>query len=300
MYRIVFLMQFIIFTFDFQTAVYYIHFTMKEDPGYPSIIYGTAWKEDQTKNLVLQALESGYRALDTANQRKHYNERSAGDAVQEWLKKGNSRTDIFLQSKFTHVSGQDSRLPYNPGDPVKQQVIDSFESSLKNFHTDFLDSYLIHGPSSPSTLTKEDIEIWKTMEELHSSGRIRSIGISNVNLNQLKFLYNIAEIKPMSVQNRCFAVRGWDRDIRNYCLDNNIHYQGFSLLTANRHIFQHPLISSIAERSNKSEAQVVFRFSMNLGMTVLTGTTDTGHMEQDLDLNDIDISADEMKIIEGM
>ena len=272
----------------------------KDIKQYPSIIYGTAWKEEKTKDLVLQALESGFRGIDSANQRKHYNEAGAGEAVYEWMQRGNSRSDLFLQSKFTHISGQDSRLPYNKNDPIKKQVLDSFESSLAHYHTDYLDSYLIHGPSSAYILTDEDLVVWKTMEELHRSGRVLSIGISNINLNQLMLLMQSAEVKPASVQNRCYAVRGWDASVRNYCMKNGIHYQGFSLLTANPQILNHPLVHNIANNSGKSEAQVVFRLSYHMGITVLTGTTDRTHMIQDLDVSDIEISDEELKILEGM
>jgi diketogulonate reductase-like aldo/keto reductase len=267
---------------------------------YPSIIYGTAWKEEHTKDLVSQALDLGFRAVDSANQRKHYHESGAGEAVHEWIQKGNSRSDLFLQSKFTHIAGQDHRLPYNKNDPIEKQVLDSFEGSLSHYHTDYLDSYLIHGPSSPYTLTETDMRVWKMMEKLYTSGRILSIGISNINLSHLKYLCESAAVKPMTVQNRCFAVRKWDADIRNYCRENGIRYQGFSLLTANPHILQHPLVHSLAYRENKTEAQVILRFSMILGMTVLTGTTDTMHMKQDLDVSDIQLSEDEIKILEGI
>lgn len=263
----------------------------------PAIIYGTAWKEDRTKNLVEQALNLGYRGIDTANQRKHYNEALAGEAVQNWIKKGNDRSELFIQSKFTHIAGQDHRLPYNPSDKIEDQVKQSFESTLSHFAADFLDSYLIHGPSSPFTINEEDWKVWKTLELLYSTGKTKAIGISNTGIKQLKMLYEKSEIKPMIVQNRCYANTLWDREVREFCTKNEIMYQGFSLLTANPHILQHPVVENIAARHNKTRAQVIFRLSELLGITPLTGTTSAKHMEEDQNFSDIDIRENEFKLL---
>ena len=265
---------------------------------YPVIIYGTAWKEERTQELVSQALALGFRAIDSANQRKHYWEQASGTAVAEWVKKGNDRKQLFLQSKFTHLGGQDHRLPYNPQHSYRTQVLQSFESSLSHYNTDYLDSYLIHGPNSPFEITTEDIEIWQTMEELQKTGKIKSIGISNVNIRQLRQLYDLAEIKPASVQNRCYAARQWDSEIRKYCKDHGIHYQGFSLLTANPQLFSHPIINSISKKQNKTPAQVILAFAQKSGMTVLSGTTDPGHMQQDLQIETIQFSQNELETLE--
>ena len=132
-----------------------------------SLIYGTAWKEDETRRLVGLALAAGFRAIDTANQRKHYAEAAVGDALADAYAAGIvRREDLFLQSKFTHLGGQDHRLPYDPRAPVAVQVRQSFESSLKHLHTDRLDSYVLHGPYYRGGLGPEDWEVWAASEEL--------------------------------------------------------------------------------------------------------------------------------------
>ena len=94
----------------------------------------------------------------------------------------------------------------------------------------------------------------------------------------------MAQVLPHFVQNRCYAVRGWDREVREFCQANGSHYQGFSLLTANRQVLAHPKVIQIAERHGRTVAQIVFRFAMAIGMIPLTGTTDADHMRADLDV----------------
>ena len=126
------------------------------------------------------------------------------------------------------------------------------------------------------------------------------IGISNVNHLQLAELVEKAEIKPMVVQNRCFASRGWDREVRKICKKNRIMYQGFSLLTANPAVLLHPPIGEIAQRLEVQPPQVVFRFAMQVGMVPLTGTTRLQHMTQDLAVDGIKLTDDEVNFIESV
>ncbi|QXD33625.1 aldo/keto reductase [Candidatus Pelagisphaera phototrophica] len=119
----------------------------------PPIIYGTAWKENKTAKLVMQAVKAGFRAIDTANQKRHYREDYAGDALLELKKEGIAREDLFLQSKYTYQRGHDHRLPFDPHSDYETQVRASFASTLENLHTDYLDSYILHGPSESEGLT---------------------------------------------------------------------------------------------------------------------------------------------------
>src|SRR5580698_7296699 len=114
----------------------------------PRFLYGTAWKEDQTKRLTELALQQGFRGIDTANQRRHYHEAAVGQAIAAAIESGLVvRDDLFVQTKFTFRRGQDSRLPYDPNAPIPVQVEQSFASSLKQLRTERIDSYLLHGPT---------------------------------------------------------------------------------------------------------------------------------------------------------
>lgn len=266
----------------------------------PSLIYGTAWKEEATTELAKTALSSGFRGIDTANQPKHYQEALVGEALQYLFQQGLRREDLFLQTKFTPVDGQDERVPYDPTANLKMQVWQSFEYSLTNLHTNYVDSYLLHGPYSSHGLGEEDWEVWAAMEEIYQSGKAKRIGISNVNRKQMELLLEKSQIKPMVVQNRCYASRGWDKSVRDFCKDNNIVYQGFSLLTANSFVLKNSQVKKIADRYGKSIPQVIFRFAIQVGMTPLTGTRSSQHMNEDLQIFDFELTEDEMSFIEAL
>jgi diketogulonate reductase-like aldo/keto reductase len=120
------------------------------------------------------------------------------------------------------------------------------------------------------------------MEAIYDNGRARLLGISNVTLEQLERLCQEARIRPSFVQNRCYAVRGWDRQVREFCAANQIVYQGFSLLTANRDAMASRELAQIAQRHGRTTAQIIFRFALEMGMIPLTGTTNAAHMQADL------------------
>jgi diketogulonate reductase-like aldo/keto reductase len=215
-------------------------------------------------------------------------------------KEGISRDSLFLQTKFTPVDGHDHRIPYDPAGDLATQVAQSFAGSLENLHTDYVDSYLLHGPYSMVGLSESDWQVWHAIEEIYQSGQARMIGVSNVNIGQLMTLVEKASIKPMAVQNRCFAHQGWDRTVREFCRANNIIYQGFSLLTANGFVLQHPMVERIAQRLEKTPAQVVFRYALQAGMVPLTGTTNEQHMKEDLQVRDFELAADDLSVIDSI
>ncbi len=112
----------------------------------PSFMYGTAWKKEATTELVQLAVTSGFRAIDTANQLIHYQEALVGEALRALEKTGIERDALFLQTKFTSVSGQGGRTPYDPVADPATQVRQSFDSSLAHLGTDYVDSYVLHAP----------------------------------------------------------------------------------------------------------------------------------------------------------
>jgi len=274
---------------------------MLSNMAIPAFLYGTAWKEERTAPLVRAAVQAGFRGIDTANQRRHYFEQAVGDALEELYQDGRlTRRDLFLQTKFTYAGGQDHRLPYDPQADFPTQVRQSFASSLQHLRTDSLDSYILHGPSVARGLSDADYQVWKEMEALCREGKTTFIGVSNVSLGQLRMLVQAAEIPPRFVQNRCFAVTQWDRDVREFCAAQNIIYQGFSLLTANPQLFREPDMIKLARRHQKTVAQVIFRFAQQVGMLPLTGTTDDGHMREDLESSTFQLAEDEVRLIEGL
>jgi diketogulonate reductase-like aldo/keto reductase len=264
----------------------------------PFFMYGTAWKKEATTGLVLQAIEAGFTAIDTANQLIHYDEARVGEALLQSAKRGMTRDTLFLQTKFTPINGQDHRLPYDARASITTQVQQSFAGSLTHLHTDYLDSYVLHGPYSRRGLGAEDWEVWAALESLYDAGKTRMIGVSNVTADQLTLLCMKAKHKPMVVQNRCYAAFGWDKEVREICRTQHIMYQGFSLLTANREVFVNPEIRAMAVRYEATLAQLIFRFAMQVGMLPLTGTTNPQHMKEDLQSDRFTLLTEEIRQIE--
>jgi diketogulonate reductase-like aldo/keto reductase len=264
----------------------------------PSIMYGTAWKEERTQALTSEAIACGFRAIDTANQRKHYVEAGVGAATGAAVAAGSvTREQLFLQTKFTDRRGQDHRLPYDPDADLATQVHQSIDSSLEHLGVARIDSYLLHSPSRAFGLGEADWQTWRAMEEAARAGRVGLLGVSNISFEQLARLAEGAKIAPAFVQNRCFARNRWDADIRSLCRTHDIVYQGFSLLTANWQELSSPRAIAVAQRHGKTVPQVTFRFALDLGMLPLTGTADRLHMRQDLDIFDFDLSDEDRDIM---
>ena len=267
----------------------------------PAFLYGTAWKEDRTAALVELALRVGFRGIDTANQRRHYFEAGVGEGLAAaYRARVVTRADLFLQTKFTFLPGQDHRLPYDPAASISVQVQQSMASSLKHLGTDYVDSYVLHGPASGSGWTVADAQAWDVMTKERDAGRTRLLGVSNVSLRHLEQMMGLHSSLPAFVQNRCYARLGWDREVRAFCREHGIVYQGFSLLTANAEVLRHPMVGEIATRAGRSPAQIVFAFARAMGMLPLTGTSSAQHMEQDLVSSQIALSPEAVLAIESI
>ena len=267
----------------------------------PDFLYGTAWKEERTQSLVELALSAGFRGIDTANQRRHYFEEAVGQGLAAAYRAGIvTREDLFLQTKFTYQRGQDHRLPYDPAASFSIQVAQSMASSLENLGTDHVDSYLLHGPSSIEDWTDDDYEVWEAMVRERNAGRTRLLGVSNISVAQIEQMTAVHSEAPAFVQNRCYARLGWDRDMRSFCRERKIVYQGFSLLTANKDVLRNPVVTSLAVEKNATPEQIVFAFARAAGMLPLTGTSNAEHMKQDLASALLDLTADEVRTLENL
>lgn len=270
------------------------------DGSIPDFLYGTAWKEQRTAALTELALRAGFRGIDTANQRRHYLEAGVGEGLSASYRAGIvSRADLFLQTKFTYQRGQDHRLPYDPAAPLASQVAQSLASSLEHLGADYVDSYVLHGPSS-AEWGDADAEVWEAMRKQRDAGRTRLLGVSNISLQHLEQMAATSAEYPALVQNRCFARFGWDREVRSFCDQHSIIYQGFSLLTANPEILQHRPFADFAASVHATPAQVVFSFARAIEIVPLTGTASPEHMREDLASLELKLAPDVVRAIESI
>lgn len=247
----------------------------------PKILYGTAWKKEHTAALVFKAIKQGFKGIDTACQPKHYFEPGVGQALKELQAIGIVRDELFLQTKFTPINGQEpNSIPYDPNDSLHEQVMTSFAVSKKNLGTDYLNSLVLH---SPLDTHKDTMNVWRAMEDIYHQQGAKQLGISNCyQLEQLQHLYDDAHVKPSVLQNRFYKQSNFDKELRLFCKENNIVYQSFWTLTANPSLLQSQTIVDISLALNKTPAQVLFRYLTQVGVVPLTGTTSDVHMAEDL------------------
>jgi len=265
----------------------------------PKIIYGTAWKKERTIALVETALKSGFRGVDTACQPKHYSEALVGKALLNMQHEGIKREDVFIQTKFTPVSGQDpDDIPYDASSTLTEQVKQSFTVSKQNLHTDYIDSLVLHSPYN----SYEDLmEAWHTMEIFVQNGEVGQLGISNCySLEVLQYLFESADIKPAVVQNHFHVKDDYDKKIRQWCDENDVVYQSFWSLTASPDIIKGETLGVISQKYDVAPAEIWFAFLREKGIVPLVGTSSAQHMLEDLSSLDLSLSTDEVEQIQSL
>ncbi|TIA42397.1 Aldo/keto reductase [Aureobasidium pullulans] len=248
------------------------------------MLYGTAWKKERTTALVTQALQTGFLAVDTAAQPKHYQEHLVGKGVRTFLSGSNlTRGELYLQTKYTSTNGQDpNNLPYDPSTSITEQVKASVASSLHNLrHTEdvedsYIDCLVLH---SPLPNIQQTMEAWDAMASFVPA-KVHSLGISNTSLPILEYIWDNSNVKPKVVQNRFYAATGWDIGLREFCKENSIEYQSFWTLTGNPKFLGIPLVTRAAEEIGVSVEVAIYALVQGLGITPINGTT--SHIETDI------------------
>jgi len=289
----------------------------------PKFIYGSERKYENTSFSIQEAVDVGFRAIDTANCCA-YSEPKVGVALEELYSQGYKRSDFWLQSKFTFMYPWFLEMIESPSEPeeaswfevpgydheldLKEQINQSFNNSLAHLHTDYLDSYILHGSFelSSSTLHAKDVEAWRVIEELYKSGRVRAIGVSNYSLEQISDLTKIAEIKPMVLQNH-FGIgllkeydmhfHEWTREeaeMLRFCKQNNIEYQGIGNTISEEKL---DAVAKIAVANDVSMKQVAFRFAYQSGVVPLTGTQNKEHIQENIDIFGFELTEEEVQTL---
>ncbi|KYK55694.1 aldo-keto reductase [Drechmeria coniospora] len=251
----------------------------------PKLVYGTAWKKERTADLVYAALKAGFRALDTAAQPKHYDERGAGEGVRRAVAQGIvDRAQLFVQTKFTSPAGQNETTPYDLDASLVDKVHQSVRSSLAHFTLDgedpYLDCLVLH---SPMETMEETVTVWRTLES-YTPHKIRNLGLSNTTLAILQQLHGTVARKPAVVQNRFYDGTGYEVPLRSFCRDENIVFQSFWTIGANPSLARSEPVRQVAAKAAVEAVAAYYSLVLGLGgVTILDGTTDEVHMKDDLD-----------------
>ena len=272
----------------------------------PLIGLGTSLSKGQDlENAVRIALDNGYRLFDTAEFYK--NEEAVGNAIDEYIKKGKvKREDIFIITK----------LPvYGQREPER-----FIEGSLNKLKVDYIDLYLIHNPMAFMKADDKDAikvddkgtwlpdlsvdfkETWKVLEDFYNKGKLKSIGISNFNKDQIKELWDSATVKPQNLQVECHIYLPQD-DLVDYCKSLGISLTSYGSLgspkrpgMANRGIpLLHPLVKELAEKYNKTPAQILLKQLIQRGISVIPKSSNEARIKENIDISDFELSQDEME-----
>jgi diketogulonate reductase-like aldo/keto reductase len=249
----------------------------------PCIGFGT-WQTpngDVAVSSVLSALQAGYRHIDTAQ--GYGNEESVGTAVK---KSGIDRKEIFITSKL------------NNSEHGYQKTLDAFEETMKKLDMDYIDLFLIHWPNPIAFRNhwqEANAGTWKAFEELYNAGRIRSIGISNFHPHHIEELMKTATIAPMVNQIRLCPGDTQD-EVVDYCRSRNILLEAYSPLGVGK-ILDVPEMQMLAEKYEKSIAQICIRWSLQRGYLPLPKSVTPARIKENAEVFDFELSADDVQLI---
>jgi len=259
----------------------------------PSIGIGTftVKTEEKVASILDSALKAGYRLIDTASVYK--NESHIGKVLPELLEANNlKRKDVFITSKLS------------PKDLDGERAQTAFYASLEKLGLDYIDLYLIHWPGRQGIKTEDPRnynfrkDAWCALEKIYlETDKMRSLGVSNFCVNHLKQLQDYGETVPAVLQSE-FHPDYLSLDVRNYCHDNNIHFQAYSSLGQGR-LINDDRFQSLAAKYDKTIPQLLLRWGLQHNCSVLPKSVDCKHICENFDINSFVISDDDMDIIEA-
>ena len=261
-------------------------YTLANGVQIPAIGLGT-WQTPDDEigyQAVLSALQLGYRHIDTAQ--GYRNEDIVGRAVKD---SGIPREEIFITSKLDNPNhGYDNTMR-------------SFEGTLEQLGTDYVDLFLIHWPNPlqyRETWQQTNTETWNAFEELYHAGKIKAIGVSNFRQHHIYEIMKTAEIAPMVNQIRLCPGETQD-ELAAYCKERNILLEAYSPLGTGQ-IFKVPEMQALAEKYQKSIAQICIRWSLQMGFLPLPKSVTVERIRENMDVFGFELAEDDVKLIAGL
>lgn len=236
---------------------------------------------DELVNAVKVAIKNGYRSIDGAA--IYGNEEAMGEGIRQGIKEaGISREDLFITSKVWNAD-----LGY-------ESTIAAYEASLNRIGVEYLDLYLIHWP-----VEGKYKEAWKAMEYLYKQGRVKAIGVCNFQVHHLEDLLKDAEIKPVINQVELHPYLS-QKEVREFCESNNIQVEAWSPLMAGNGLLEDETLKEIANKYNKTTAQIVLRWDLQSHVITIPKSTNEGRLLQNIDIFDFELSKEDMEKIDSL
>lgn len=235
---------------------------------------------DATAEIVKNAIEVGYRSIDTAA--IYGNEAGVGEGIKQALAStGLTREDLFITSKVWNTG-----LSYD-------ETVTAYEESLQKMGLDYLDLYLIHWPGK-----HKYAESWRALEDLYKEGKVKAIGVCNFNISHLQDLLKKAHVTPVINQVE-FHPRLQQVALREFCKANNIQLEAWAPLMQGG-LLEDPTIAKIAEKYGKSNSQVILRWDIQNGVITIPKSVRKERMVQNADIFDFSLTVEELQVINDM
>ena len=253
------------------------YLTLNTGLNMPLVGFGTFMLSGDTcKNAVLSAIQTGYRMIDTAQ--AYGNEKEVGQGIKE---SRIDRKELFLITKVNFTSYENA----------EQAVL----QSLENLQTDYIDLLLLHWPFA------NYYAAWRSLENLYSEGKIRSIGVSNFEPDQLLDLISYNKIVPAvnQIETNLFCQRSTER---SWMDKKQVAHMAYAPLgQGNRNeMYQEPDVISLAEKYNKTPAQILLRFLTQKEIAVIPGSRNPEHIRENFDLFDVTLTDEEMEKLSAL
>ncbi len=246
----------------------------------PQLGYGV-WKvpNEGAATAVGQALEAGYRLIDTA--KIYGNEVGVGEALAA---SDVPREDLFITTKVWN------------SDQGYDNTLNAFDESLKKLGLDYVDLYLIHWPT-PKFDTY--VETYKALEKIYHEGRAKAIGVCNFEIEHLQRILEECEVKPAVNQVECHPYLQ-QKELKQYCQEHDILLEAYSPLMNGTKVIEDPIIQEIAEQYGKTPAQVILRWHLQTDVIVIPKTVTPSRMQENLNVFDFELKASDMAQIAAL
>jgi len=246
----------------------------------PQLGYGV-WKvpNDEASSAVEAAIKTGYRLIDTAT--IYRNERGVGDAIAKNIV---PREDLYVTTKVWNA------------DQGYDQTISAYHDSLEKLGLSYVDLYLIHWPT-PKYDTY--IETYKALEKLYHEEKVKAIGVCNFDIEHLERIMEECTIIPTVNQVECHPYLQ-QKELRDFCHKHHIQLEAYSPLMNGKTVLQDTEITALAEKHNKTPAQIILRWHIQSDHIVIPKTVTPSRMEENLNVFDFNLTDNDMKIISGL